>query len=242
LTSDGCFYGGSLVAHSTGGCAISCNGIYFGGGHLSFISDNPSRWGAINTGSSIILCGRRDGDTFFASSYEAPSKRIVNIAPGQTFMDESGNLYDSSTSSATLTALAGHTLTLVPSVATLTPREGPAVWDKTYWCTFYNASYAAGLPDTACAYTMASDGSLRRLGTDGHVIPAGCPVIIVSSETSVEPNRITTDMKAPEGNVLSGVSVDTPVNNVYVLSAPGGELGFYPFTGTLPAGKVYYTK
>lgn len=236
------FFGGSLTAHSTGNNAIGCDGIYFGGGHLSFTADAYSgRAIFLSSDGEITLSGRREGDSFFAGGYYY-SDSTVNIAPNRTFKDESGNLYDSHTWSETLVGLAGHTLTLVPSVATLTPREGPAVWDKTYWCTFYNASYAAGLPDTACAYTMASDGSLRRLGTDGHVIPAGCPVIIVSSETSVEPNRITTDMKAPEGNVLRGVSVDTPVNNVYVLSAPGGELGFYPFTGTLPAGKVYYTK
>ena len=89
---------------------------------------------------------------------------------------------------------------------------------------------------------MGSDGSLHLLGTDGRVIPAGCAVLIVSSETSIEPNRITADLTAPEGNVLRGVSVDTEVSNVYVMSAPDGVLGFYPFTGTLPAGKVYYTK
>ena len=236
------FYGGSLSAHSTGNNAISCNGLYFGGGHLSFSTDKyGGRAVYIPNYAPITLCGRREGDSFFTGGYYY-SDYNVNIAPGKSFMDESGNLYDSRTSSETLIALAGHTLTLAPPVATLTAREGPAVWDKTYWCTFYNASYAAGLPETACAYTMGSDGSLHLLGADGRVIPAGCAVLIVSSEISIEPNRITTDMIAPAGNVLRGVSADTPVNNVYVMSAPDGELGFYPFTGTLPAGKVYYTK
>ena len=83
---------------------------------------------------------------------------------------------------------------------------------------------------------------MHRLGTDGRYIPAGCAVIILSSQPSVQINRATTALTNPSGNILRGTASAQSVTGAYVMSMVGGNFGFYPFTGTIPAGRAYYTK
>lgn len=132
--------------------------------------------------------------------------------------------------------------------------------DGFYWATFYNKNYSFVLSD-ATAYTMDANHHLFRLGTDGHTIPAGTPVVIISDNAEV--SYYFTDSTSPvsvngSGNILQGSDSDVTVTagqvqvpgsdpavygTPYVLSVSAGVLGFRQFTGTsIPAGKAYYVQ
>ena len=121
--------------------------------------------------------------------------------------------------------------------------------DGFYWATFYNQNYRFVLLN-ASAYTMDANHHLFRLGTDGHTIPAGTPVVIISDNAEV--SYYFTDSTSPvsvngSGNILQGSDSDVTVSGLigtpYVLSLSAGFLGFRQFTGTsIPAGKAYYVQ
>ncbi len=120
-----------------------------------------------------------------------------------------------------------------------------------YWTTFYHGKSAYQLPAGAQAFYMKEDKSLYLLGTDGSVIPAMTPVIIMSKTASISLQKMAT---APSitvsGNILQGTDADKNVShyctsmerNAYVLSkGDNGELGFYKFSETtIPANKAYF--
>ncbi len=138
------------------------------------------------------------------------------------------------------------------------------LYNGRYWATFYNGAARYTLPEGAQAFTMNPSRQLYRLGTDGSVIPAGTPVVIlVDPETSTANTKsITltkstdTDVIAVNGgaNYLRGADNPTPITTIshgtpYVLGivTVDGEakLGFFPYTGTgdnanIPANKAYY--
>ena len=127
-----------------------------------------------------------------------------------------------------------------------------------YWTSFYHKEDNYRLPEGAQAFVVRSDKVLYRLG-DGSFIPAGCAVVIM-----VDPSAITradggtgtlTLTKTSDSvelstvtNILMGRDTDTAASSlvegsdhkVYVLSQSGGTVGFFEFTGTLPAGKAFY--
>ena len=118
-----------------------------------------------------------------------------------------------------------------------------------YWTTFYHGKSAYQLPAGAQAFYMKEDKSLYLLGTDGSVIPAMTPVIIMSEAASISLQKMTT---APSitvsGNILQGTDADKNVShyynsmerNAYVLSKVGDAFGFFKFSGTIPANKAYF--
>lgn len=132
--------------------------------------------------------------------------------------------------------------------------------DGFYWATFYNQNYRFVLHN-ASAYTMDANHHLFRLGTDGHTIPAGTPVVIISDNAEVSyyfTNDTSPVTMNGGGNILYGSNSDVTVTagqvqvpgsdpavygTPYVLSVNAGVLGFYQYTGTsIPAGKAYYVQ
>ena len=143
----------------------------------------------------------------------------------------------------------------IPSETTwsLTARRASYAGQTLYWATFYHPSGNYLLPAGAQAFTMGADHALYRVG-DGSVIPVGCAVVVlaepVSTEASIGITLTKTERTATpaEGNILHGeytktatATLVTGSQKVYVMGAPDGTLGFFPFTGTkLPANKAYY--
>ena len=92
---------------------------------------------------------------------------------------------------------------------------------------------------------MNSDYTLSLVGEDGRVIPADCPVVVIGCDSEVTLTATQKTATPVAGNILVGVSADTIVENVYVLSR---KYGIYntpfigTFSGTVPSGKVYIKK
>jgi len=116
-----------------------------------------------------------------------------------------------------------------------------------YWATWFGHARFV-LPEGAVAYTMDKDHHLYRLGTDGHTIPAGVAVVIISDKETIaltpDTGTSTITDHAPGGNILQGVDTPTTVAGTpYVLGVVEGKLGFYPYTGSMiPANKAYYVQ
>lgn len=113
------------------------------------------------------------------------------------------------------------------------------------WGTFYSGQAQYVIPDNvpAKAYTMNSAHQLYLLGENGHIIPKGVAVIIISDVESVTLNAVFRgSASVSDTNILVGS--DTAVENngkQYVLGIKDGVLKFY-LLGSIevPAGKAYY--
>ena len=118
-----------------------------------------------------------------------------------------------------------------------------------YWTTFYHGRSAYQLPAGAQAFYMKEDKSLYLLGTDGSVIPAMTPVIIMSEAASISLQKMATAPSITMSeNILQGTDANKNVShyynsmekNAYVLSKVGDVFGFFKFSGTIPANKAYF--
>ena len=108
-----------------------------------------------------------------------------------------------------------------------------------------------GLPSSAALLVIPSpkvhaSNQLYLLG-EGNVIPANTAVIIISDTDTITLTK--TDNASAEvsggANILVGSDSDTAASGIttgtpYVLSIVNNALGFYKFTGTIPANKAYY--
>jgi hypothetical protein len=162
-----------------------------------------------------------------------------------------------------LTSGSTSTLRYVRVVATqnytLSARPASFAGQTRYWVTFYHPYLSFQLPAGAQAFTMKEDKALYRVG-DGSVVPANCAVVIMadaSALTGVSGGIGTLTLTAtsasatPEsGNILRGESAATSASSlvsgnqqVYVLGKDSvGNVGFYEYTGTIPANKAYYVE
>lgn len=109
-----------------------------------------------------------------------------------------------------------------------------------YWTTFYHPSWNFQLPEGAQAFTMKADKSLYRVG-DGSIIPADCAVVILANSASLALTATDESATAESGNILKGTQSETSApENAHVLSQENGVIGFYGYSGMIPANKAYY--
>lgn len=120
--------------------------------------------------------------------------------------------------------------------------SGDSGYKSYYVATFYNEDQAYKLPEGCQAYIVKSDRSLCLIG-DGTIVPANCPVLIISTVNYSYATLTATSetVTIPEGNALKPAKWDTQVTNAKVLyvESSGEIFGFFKFTGTIPAGKAY---
>ncbi len=120
-----------------------------------------------------------------------------------------------------------------------------------YYSTFYHSAIQYALPEGSEAYaaTLSGDAlNLTRIAEAGDVLPADNAVILKASGSSI---ILTPSDESPVTfeviNNLRGVDVPTAApSNCYVLSGHNSDysvqgVGFYLFTGTIPAHKAYAT-
>ena len=140
------------------------------------------------------------------------------------------------------------------SPLTVTAHKGTFAGQTRYWATFYHPTTTFLLPAEAQAFILSSSYSLFRVN-DCSVIPADCAVVImVESSSTNDPIEITLTKTSPYSSVtgiLMGTSTATAASSlvsgtnkkVYVLGKDAdGNVGFFPFDGTIPANKAYYVK
>ena len=143
------------------------------------------------------------------------------------------------------------------SKVTVTAHKGTFAGQTRYWATFYHPTSTFLLPAEAQAFRMGSKGSnyvLYRL-FESSIIPADNPVVIMiessSTNDSIGITLTKTSPRTSEDGVLDGTATATAASSlvsgtnkkVYVLGKDAdGNVGFFPFTGTIPANKAYYVK
>ena len=120
-----------------------------------------------------------------------------------------------------------------------------------YYSTFFDSSRKFTLPAGTEAYVATISGEdmiMNKVVNGGEVLPANTPVILKSNIASL--SLTPTDNPAvtiSAENALHGVDEATAAPaNCYVLSGHSTDnnvtgVGFYTFTGTIPAHKAYLT-
>ena len=136
-------------------------------------------------------------------------------------------------------------------------RQATVMGEVQYVTTFYDGAKSWMLPAGALAYTVEKEGEDFVFYCIDDVIPAGTPAVILMDKTAEDTGttkfvdlRVTNVKKtAPHPyNILRGAESPVTVSDgkidgktVYVLEIVDGEVGLYPFTGSvIPAGKAYY--
>ena len=115
-----------------------------------------------------------------------------------------------------------------------------------YWATYYNGteSYTADA-NTTVYQAAVNSGKTAVVLTEvtGREIPAGKGVVLKSSAATITLTPTTTTQTL-EGNELTGVDAATAApSNAYCLSkettGSARGVGFYTYTGTIPAHRAY---
>ena len=112
-----------------------------------------------------------------------------------------------------------------------------------YWATYYNGteSYTADA-NTTVYQAAVNSGKTAVVLTEvtGREIPAGKGVVLKSSAATITLTPTTTTQTL-EGNELQGVDAATDApSNAYCLSKEATRgVGFYTYTGTIPAHRAY---
>ena len=256
--------GGSSVIYS-GAVGNGGNG---GNGGLGITGSMTVYGGTVNVtggaggayglgGTSSSSSGNIGGNSGnVGSDAHALGEKVYCTAPNYVIR-ESNNYYSLWTALASgSTSKKRYIQVFEMSPLTVTAHKGTFAGQTRYWATFYHPTSTFLLPAEAQAFRMGTKGSdyvLYRL-FHSSIIPADCPVVIMvessSTNDSIEITLTKTSPKQSEGGVLEGTSTPTAASSlvtgnekVYVLSKDAdGNVGFFPFTGTIPANKAYYIK
>ena len=236
--------GGTVIA--TG----STIGLYTLDGDISILGGNIT---AYNTGyggygifasnlHSITLGCASPADRITVNRYSCES---LIIATGQTLTDGTST-YTGTLNESQVTHLGGRTLRMAfdPAEGTmnLTAHQATIAGQSRYWTTFYHPSWNYALPAGARALILKTDKVLYSVG-NGTIVPANCAVVIMADSASL--TLSATNSNAPEvsGNILLGTSAAMAApSGAHVLSKVSESVGFYSFTGDIPANKAYYVE
>lgn len=198
-----------------------------------------------------------DGVHSFTPAQVASGQAIVNYnVPNQTavviYISTNGGSpapkrAPAAKKDAPLAALSALSLTPMYPISAKVDPDHPGV----YYSTHYNEMQKYQLPAGTEAYVATVSGedlNLTKVVNAGEVLPANTAVILKSTSASVV--LTPTDAAAvtiSATNHLHGVDFETAAPaNCYVLSGHSTDnsvkgVGFYEFTGTLPAHKAYLT-
>ena len=112
-----------------------------------------------------------------------------------------------------------------------------------YWATYYNGTESYTADANTTVYQAAVNGTktgVTLMEVSGREIPAGNAVILKSTAASITLTPATTSATL-SGNELQGVDAATTApSNAYCLSKETTRgVGFYTFTGNIPAHRAY---
>ena len=179
--------------------------------------------------------------------YDVPNQTAVVIYINSTGGGAAPKRAPAAKKDAPLAALTA--LSLTPTYP-ISAKEDPD-HAGVYYSTHYNETQKYMLPTGTEAYVATISGSdmnLTKVVNAGEVLPANTAVILKSTSASVV--LTPTDAAAvtiSADNDLHGVDFETAAPaNCYVLSGHSTDnsvtgVGFYEFTGTIPAHKAYLT-
>jgi predicted MPP superfamily phosphohydrolase len=108
-----------------------------------------------------------------------------------------------------------------------------------FWATYYDGANSCIVDANTTVYTgKVSGDKIALTEIVDKTIPAGNAVILKSTATDVELTE-TTATGTLANNDLKGVDVTTAKTDVYCLSKSGTTVGFYKYTGDVPAHRAY---
>lgn len=124
----------------------------------------------------------------------------------------------------------------------LTLHETKVLGETKYVCTFYHSALAFQLSEGAKAYTVHLDGEgadaaavFYRIGDDSDIIPADCPVVIISDTANATITQTTFTGTKDENNVLRALTTAK-----YWLHEDGKyPYGLYQSNGSITFIKLY---
>lgn len=127
-------------------------------------------------------------------------------------------------------------LDLFMATTSVTAHEGAT---GEYWSTYYDGAKSSIADANTTVYTGKVSGDKIALTeiTD-KTIPAGNAVILKSTAANVTLTK-TSATGTLADNDLKGVDVATAKTNVYCLNKNGSVVGFYKYTGDVPAHRAY---
>ena len=263
--------GGTGGAGGAGGSSVIRSGAVGNGGNggnggLGITGSMTVYGGTVNVtggaGGAYGLCGTSSFGSFGGKSGKAGSdahalgEKVYCTAPNYVIR-ECESYYYVWTDLASGSASSKRYMQVYEiSKITVTAHKGTFAGQTRYWATFYHPTSTFLLPAEAQAFRMGSKGSdyvLYRL-FESSIIPADYPVVIMvessSTNDSIEITLTKTSPKQSKSGILRGTS--TPIaasslvtgnEKVYVLSRDAdGNVGFFPFNGTIPANKAYYVR
>ncbi len=127
-------------------------------------------------------------------------------------------------------------LDLFMATTSLTANEGKT---GEYWSTYYDGAKSSIADANTTVYTGKVNGDKIDLTEIvDKTIPAGNAVILKSTAANVTLTK-TSATGTLANNDLKGVDVATAKTDVYCLSKNGTVVGFYKFTGDVPAHRAY---
>ena len=127
-------------------------------------------------------------------------------------------------------------LDLFMATTSLTANEGKT---GEYWSTYYDGAKSSIADANTTVYTGKVNGDKIDLTEIvDKTIPAGNAVILKSTAANVTLTK-TSATGTLANNDLKGVDVATAKTDVYCLSKNGTVVGFYKFTGNVPAHRAY---
>ena len=112
--------------------------------------------------------------------------------------------------------------------------------DGEYWATYYHQTASLTADASTTVYTGAlGTGKVLLTEVNDKVIPAGNAVILKSTSSTITLTP-TNALGTLAGNALLGTTTATAApTNAYCLSKGTSGVGFYAFTGTIPAHRGY---
>ena len=127
-------------------------------------------------------------------------------------------------------------LDLFMATTSVTAHEGAT---GEYWSTYYDGAKSSIADANTTVYTGKVNGNKIALTevTD-KTIPAGNAVILKSTAANMTLTK-TSATGTLADNDLKGVDVATAKTDVYCLNKKGTVVGFYKFTGDVPAHRAY---
>ena len=124
----------------------------------------------------------------------------------------------------------------LPVFTSLTANEGKT---GEYWTTYYDGTKSCIADANTTVYTGKMSGDKIALTEIADkIIPAGNAVILKSTATDMMLTK-TPATGTLANNDLKGVDVTTAKTDVYCLNKSGTTVGFYKFTGYVPAHRAY---
>lgn len=127
-------------------------------------------------------------------------------------------------------------LDLFMATTSLTANEGKT---GEYWSTYYDGAKSSIADANTTVYTgKVSGDKIALTEVTDKTIPAGNAVILKSTAANVTLTK-TSATGTLANNDLKGVDVATAKTNVYCLNKNGTVVGFYKYTGDVPAHRAY---